>query len=145
MSRQLARCAGVAFSKRGNQMSGVEIRRPSAKMTVRSSSVQCTSTASVEATGLLAKMLIPCKAKLRASLCNQGLQLAQFRTTKPARLRKPDRFQPKLGVTFSLLNMYMPRFHAFPAKKEEPEVADTKDGWQITTLEICRSTVNQGG
>ena len=62
MSRQLARCWGVARRSRGNHANGAETRRPSTRVTINSSSVHATSTAS--ATGLLAKVLIPGNDKL---------------------------------------------------------------------------------
>src|SRR5690242_10184836 len=53
MSRQLARCWGVAPRRRGNHANGAETRRPSTSVTISSSSVHLTSTAS--ATGLLTR------------------------------------------------------------------------------------------
>lgn len=57
ISRHFARWAGVARSKRGNHASGAETRRPSTSVTISSSSLKVTPTAS--AMGLLVKVLIP--------------------------------------------------------------------------------------
>src|SRR2546421_13034971 len=82
MSRQFARCFGVARSSRGNQASGAETRRPSTSVTINSSSVHLTSTAS--ATGLLAKVLIPRNDKLVAMFFNDRIKFAQFRAAESA-------------------------------------------------------------
>src|SRR2546425_387420 len=76
MSRQLARCLGVARRRRGNHGSGAETRRPSTSVTINSSSVHATSTAS--ATGLLAKVLIPGNDKLFTVFRNDRVQFAEF-------------------------------------------------------------------
>src|SRR5215471_13012342 len=74
--RQLARCLGVARRRRGNHASGAETRRPSTSLTISSSSVHSTSTAS--ATGLLAKVLVSRNDKLIAMFFNDRVKLAQF-------------------------------------------------------------------
>jgi hypothetical protein len=76
MSRQLALCWGVARRSRGNHANGAETRRPSTRVTINSSSVHATSTAS--ATGLLAKVLIPRNDKLLTVFRNDRVQFAEL-------------------------------------------------------------------
>src|SRR5437762_13141246 len=93
ISRQLARCLGVARRSRGNHASGAETRRPSTSVTISSSSVHLTSTAS--ATGLLAKVLIPSNDKFFSVLFNDGIQFAQLGPAESACFSQLDRFQPE--------------------------------------------------
>ena len=96
MRRQLPRCAGEALRKRGNHSSGAETRRASASVTINSSSVNATSTAS--ARGLLAKVLIPSQNKRFAILLNQIVKSAQFGTAKAAGFRETDGDEPELRI-----------------------------------------------
>jgi hypothetical protein len=70
------------------------MRRASASVTMISSSVNETSTAS--ATGLLAKVLIPRDDKRFAALLNRIVQFAEFGAAKAARFGESDWIEPKL-------------------------------------------------
>ncbi len=76
INRQLACCAGEADRRRGNHASGAATLRASANVTMISSWVNATSTAS--ATGLLAKVLIPSDDKPFPVLLNEILQFPEF-------------------------------------------------------------------
>src|SRR5712691_2562734 len=103
MSRQLPRCLGVARRSRGNQANGAETRRPSTSVTINSSSVHATSTAS--AIGLLAKVLIPGNDKLLTMFRNDCVQFAQLCAAKSARFNKLNRLKPKLCVALRPLHV----------------------------------------
>lgn len=103
------------------------MRRASASVTISSSSVNETSTAS--AMGLLVKVLIPSDDKRFAMLLDQFVQLAEFGATKAALLGKRNRREPELGVTLGLLDMNVMRLCALAAEKEETVSVDTEHLW----------------
>ena len=82
--RQLERCLGEALNSRGNHSSGAETRRASASVTMSSSSVNETSTAS--ATGLLAKVLIPFHDAAQPNCEGRGVRCYESRGIQRARL-----------------------------------------------------------
>src|SRR5262249_15178050 len=137
MSRQFARCLGVARRRRGNQASGAETRRPSTSVTISSSSVHLTSTAS--ATGLLAKVLIPSNDKLVAMFFNERIKLSEFCAGEAASLDHFDRFKPKFRVALRLLHMDVARFVTFTTKEEKAISANAQNFWHAAgiLLEPC--------
>ena len=88
MRRQFARCLDVARRSRGNQANGAETRRPSTSVTISSSSVHLTSTAS--ATGLLAKVLIPGNDGINPQRRQTESVSPGYRDPHARRMRYPD-------------------------------------------------------
>jgi hypothetical protein len=117
MRRQLERCLGDALSRRGNHSSGAETRRASASVTMSSSSVNETSTAS--ATGLLAKVLIPLQDKRFTMPLNQIVKVAEFGATKAAGFCERDWHEPKLSVTLGLLDVNVMRLCTLTTEEEK--------------------------
>src|SRR6266542_2528561 len=93
-TRQFARCAGVAESRRGYHTSGTEIVRPSRRSTTSTSSVNRTSL--TRSPGLLSEVLIPGLHKNRLMLGNKPLNAAQLDRVEPKVTRQCDRRQPEL-------------------------------------------------
>src|SRR6185436_1852490 len=94
INRQFFLCSGVAFCKRGDQTSGTDISRPSAKTTRRLSSVQITSTANGSTS--TAKVLIPFLQQSVPVLFDNLLDFRQLVAAKSARLDQRYRVQPEL-------------------------------------------------
>ena len=144
---QLARWAAVARNKRGNHSNGAETRRPSTSVTMSSSSVQETSTAS--ATGLLAKMLIPRQHKLFVMGFNQGVQFPELRTAEPTRFCEFNQgFEPEFGVAFRLLDMDVSGFLPLAAEEEKAKAANADNFWHLCRIvmaaaHIARLTYNR--
>jgi hypothetical protein len=55
------------------------------------------------------------------------MEFSQLGASKTARFRQLNRFQPELRVALGLLDVHMPWFSAFAAKKEEAEATDSKN------------------
>ena len=91
-----------------------------------------TSTAS--ATGLLAKVLIQGNDKRLEVLFNERVNLAQLGSAKPARLRKLNRLQLKLGVALGLLDMNVARLPALTTEKEESKAVNSQNLRHVRTL-----------
>ena len=62
------------------------------------------------------------------------MNLAQLGTAKPARLRKLNRLQLKLGVALGLLDMNVARLPALTTEKEEPKAVNSQNLRHVRTL-----------
>src|SRR6266542_4627517 len=121
-SCQFDRCAGDAWSRRGNQASGTLTLRPSTSDTVSSSSVTRTSCA--RGTASTTEELIPCLQKPLSILHHDTLDRAQFGSRKPASRSQPNRIQPEFGHFPLLLSVDVRRLGALVAVGKEPKGAD---------------------
>jgi hypothetical protein len=130
-SSQSARCSGVARRRRGNQASGVEIRRPSARTTVNSSSV--TSTCRARGLGSTAKELMPSLQESLLVVCYEPHDFTQLMRGEAYRGRQCDGLKPELGQTAIALHMHMGRLAAFIAEEEEPIRADPLQCWHFAS------------
>ena len=128
-SSHSARCSGDARRRRGNQASGAEMRRPSARTTVNSSSV--TSTCRARGLYSTAKELMPLLQKNLVVIGYQPHKLAQFICGKTTRRRQGNWLEPELGEGAITLHMDMRWLAAFVTKKEETIRADAIQGWHF--------------
>ena len=114
---QFCRSTGEAFSKRGYQAKGTRIRRPSERLTVRSSSVTLTFTAigSISST----KVLMPCLQKSRLMLCSKTSNVVQFMPWKAPIFCHCNRVKPKLGDSTFSFHVNVRRLAFIRTKKDE--------------------------
>jgi hypothetical protein len=129
-SSQSARCSGVARRRRGNQASGAEIRRPSARTTVNSSSVTCTCRA--KGLGSTAKELMPSLQESLVVICYEPHELTQLMRCEADRGRQCDRLEPELGESAITLHMDVRRLTPFIAENEKPIRADPIPRWHFS-------------
>ena len=128
-SSQSARCSGDARRRRGNQANGAEMRRPSARTTVNSSSV--TSTCRARGLYSTAKELMPLLQKNLFVIRYQPHKLAQLIRGKTTRRRQGNWLEPELGEGAITLYMDVRWLTAFITIKEEPIRADAIQGWHF--------------
>src|SRR5450432_3653510 len=89
---QFRRCVGVAPSSRGYHTKGTVMTRPSRRLTLSVSSVDCTSSTRSSATD--AEKLIPCLQEFFPVPGHHRLYLAQFVGAKPKITRQLDWIEP---------------------------------------------------
>src|ERR1700722_10837536 len=115
--RHFWRCSSVASIRRGNHKSGAANSRPSAKVTIRRSSVTTTSMA-VESS-LTTEMDIPGLHKAQSMLKDERPQPIQLVSSKPMGLCDPNRVQPELCDPIAVLDVDVHRFRSLKAVKKE--------------------------
>ncbi len=131
-SPQSARCSGDARKRRGKQANGAEMRRPSARTTVNSSSV--TSTCGARGLCSTAKEPMPLRQKnSRLSVTSRTSSRNSF-AAKTARRRQRDWLKPKLGEGTITLHMDMRWLAVFVNYKRRTETGRCDSG-----LAICAS------
>src|SRR4028118_2210319 len=105
INSQSRRWAGVACKRRGYQTRGADIRRPSTRWTVTSSSVTTTSIARGSVS--TAKVLIPCLQEVSTPILHDLLDLAQLMCSETLRICESNRFDPELGHLPLSANMHV--------------------------------------
>ena len=131
-SSQSARCSGVARRRRGNHASGAEIRRPSARTTINSSSV--TSTCRARGLGSTAKELMPSLLESLFVVCYEPREFTQLVRCEASRRGQCDGLEPELGKAAITLHMHMRRLATLIAEEEEPIRADPLQSWHFDSL-----------
>src|SRR5881296_3902338 len=118
ISSQSALCFAVAPRSRGNQASGTETVRPSARTTFNSSVVHETATA---VTSLLStKVVMPPLQKEHSIPHDNASNLRKLVPAKAAIVRQIHRAKPELRVSPRMSNMYMWWLATLHAEEEEP-------------------------
>src|SRR5712691_5050317 len=127
ISRNLARCAGVASESRHDQARGTLMTRPSARHATISSLVTLTSR--MRGSGPAA-VLIPRLHDLLVMLSNDLADPSQLVSRKPVVAREHQRLQPELARAPVSLHMDVGRLVAIEAGEEEPiRSRDATDAW----------------
>src|SRR5213594_4150280 len=125
MSSQLALCFADAPTRRGNHTRGTTTVLPSDNATLRSSSVQDTSTASASA--LSTEVRIPFLQEDLLVLHDYLADIGEFVAAKATVVRQGNRLKPELRITTGVSNMNVGRLSSLETVEEESVSPNPQD------------------